>query len=178
MEWENTKLILDEFGKQFIDAYRSGLDAKNANASRDLYNSLNFEIKIGERNISLDILLNDYWKYLEYGCKGTETSYPEAYYPAHFPPTSAIEEWIKIKPVIPEKREGEKLPTQKQLAFLIARSIYNQGIEPRFIFRDAGDTVWEQLKDALEEAITKDVKNNIKEVFKIFDFRENKYLKK
>ena len=177
MEWENTKLILDEFGKQFIDAYRSGLDAKNANASRDLYNSLNFEVKIGEQTISLDIELNDYWKYLEYGRKGEETSYPEAYYPAHFPPTSAIEEWIQIKPVIPEQRNG-KLPTQKQLAFLIARSIYEQGIEPRFIFRDAGDSVWEQLKDALEEAITKDVNNNIKEVFKIFDFRENKYLKK
>lgn len=178
MEWENTKLILDEFGKQFIDAYRSGLDAKDANASRGLYNSLNFEIKLGEQSISLDILLNDYWKYLEYGCKGEETSYPEAYYPAHFPPTSAIEEWIRIKPVIPRQMDNGKLPTQKQLAFLIARSIFNQGIEPRFIFRDAGESVWEQLKDALEEAIAKDVKNNIKEVFKIFDFRENKNIKK
>ena len=163
MEWKNTKLVLDEFGKQFIDAYRSGLDAKNANASRDLYNSLNFEVKIGKQSISLDILLNDYWKYLEYGCKGTETSYPDAYYPAHFPPTKAIEEWIKIKPVIPEQRNG-KLPTQKQLAFLIARSINKKGIEPRFIFRDAVDDIWEQLKDALNEAIEKDVENNIKEI--------------
>lgn len=163
MEWKNTKLVLDEFGKQFIDAYRSGLDAKNANASKGLYNSLNFEVKIGKQSISLDILLNDYWKYLEYGCKGTETSYPDAYYPAHFPPTKAIEEWIKIKPVIPEQRNG-KLPTQKQLAFLIARSINRKGIEPRFIFRDAVDDIWEQLKDALNEAIEKDVENNIKEI--------------
>ena len=163
MEWKNTKLILDEFGRQFVDAYRSGLDAKNANASRNLYNSLNFEVKIGKQSINLDILLNDYWKYLEYGCKGTETSYPEAYYPAHFPPTKAIEEWIKIKPVIPEQRNG-KLPTQKQLAYLISRSIYQKGIEPRFIFRDAVDDVWEQLKDALNEAIEKDVENNIKEI--------------
>ena len=163
MEWKNTKLILDEFGKQFIDAYRSGLDSKNANASKNLYNSLNFEVKIGKQSINLDILLNDYWKYLEYGCKGTETSYPDAYYPAHFPPTKAIEEWIKIKPVIPEQRNG-KLPTQKQLAYLISRSIYQKGIEPRFIFRDAVDDVWEQLKDALNEAIEKDVENNIKEI--------------
>ena len=163
MEWKNTKLILDEFGKQFIDAYRSGLDKKNANASNSLYNSLNFEVKIGKQSISLDISLNDYWKYLENGCKGTETSYPDAYYPAHFPPTKAIEEWIKIKPVIPEQRNG-KLPTQKQLAYLISRSIYRKGIEPRFIFRDAVDDVWEQLKDALNEAIEKDVENNIKEI--------------
>ena len=163
MEWKNTKLVLDEFGKQFIDAYRAGLDKKNANASKGLYNSLNFEVKIGKQSISLDILLNDYWKYLEYGCKGTETSYPDAYYPAHFPPTKAIEEWIKIKPVTPEQRNG-KLPTQKQLAFLIARSINRKGIEPRFIFRDSVDDVWEQLKDALNEAIEKDVENNIKEI--------------
>lgn len=172
MEWENTKLILDTFGKQFVEAYRAGLDEKDANASRDLYNSLNFEIKLGEQSISLDILLNDYWKYLEYGCKGEDTSYPEAYYPAHFPPTSAIEEWIRIKPVIPQQQANGKLPTQKQLAFLIARSIHEKGIEPRFIFRDAGESVWEQLKDALDEAITKDVNNNIKEIFKIFDFRK------
>lgn len=171
MEWKNTKLILDTFGKQFVEAYRAGLNEKDANASRELYNSLNFEIKLGEQSISLDILLNDYWKYLEYGCKGTETSYPEAYYPAHFPPTDKIEEWIRIKPVIPEQRNG-KLPTQKQLAYLISRSIYQKGIEPRFIFRDAGESVWEQLKDALDEAIEKDVKYNIKEIFKIFDFRE------
>lgn len=163
MEWKNTKLVLDEFGKQFIEAYRAGLDKKNANASKGLYNSLNFEVKIGKQSINLDILLNDYWKYLEYGCKGTETSYPDAYYPAHFPPTKAIEEWIKIKPVTPEQRNG-KLPTQKQLAFLIARSINRKGIEPRFIFRDAVDDVWEQLKDALNEAIEKDVENNIKEI--------------
>lgn len=163
MEWKNTKLVLDEFGKQFIDAYRAGLDKKNANASKGLYNSLNFEVKIGKQSINLDILLNDYWKYLEYGCKGTETSYPDAYYPAHFPPTKAIEEWIKIKPVTPEQRNG-KLPTQKQLAFLIARSINRKGIEPRFIFRDAVDDIWEQLKDALNEAIEKDVENNIKEI--------------
>lgn len=163
MEWKNTKLVLDEFGKQFIDAYRSGLDAKNANASKGLYNSLNFEVKIGKQSINLDILLNDYWKYLEYGCKGMETSYPDAYYPAHFPPTKAIEEWIKIKPVIPEQRNG-KLPTQKQLAFLIARSINRKGIEPRFIFRNSVDDVWEQLKDALNEAIEKDVENNLKEI--------------
>ena len=163
MEWKNTKLVLDEFGKQFIEAYRAGLDTKNANASKGLYNSLNFEVKIGKQSISLDILLNDYWKYLEYGCKGTETSYPDAYYRAHFPPTKAIEEWIKIKPVIPEQRNG-KLPTQKQLAFLIARSINKKGIEPRFIFRDSVDDIWEQLKDALNEAIEKDVENNIKEI--------------
>lgn len=163
MEWKNTKLILDEFGKQFIDAYRAGLDTKNANASKSLYNSLNFEVKIGKQSINLDILLNDYWKYLEYGCKGTETSYPDAYYPAHFPPTKAIEEWIKIKPVTPVQKNG-KLPTQKQLAFLIARSINKKGIEPRFIFRDAVDDIWEQLKDALNEAIEKDVENNIKEI--------------
>lgn len=170
MEWKNTKLILDTFGKQFIDAYRAGLDEKNANASRDLYNSLNFEIKIGEQSISLDILLNDYWKYLEYGCKGEKTSYPEAYYPAHYPPVKAIEEWIRIKPVIPEQKNG-KLPTQKQLAYMIVNSIHNQGIKPRFIFRDAGESIWEQLKDALDEAIEKDVENNIKEINKIFDFR-------
>lgn len=170
MEWKNTKKILDDFGKQFIEAYRQGLINKEANASGELNNSLNYDIAIEDRHISLSIELAEYWKYLEYGCKGKEDSYPEAYYNAHFPPVAAIEEWIKVKPVLPQPHNG-KLPTTRQLAYMIARSISLHGVEPRFIFRDAGESVWEQLKDALADAISRDVEDNVNEIFKVFDFR-------
>lgn len=40
----------------------------------------------------------------------------------HFPPVNKIEEWIRIKPIIPDSRNG-KVPTTKQLAFMIQSSI-------------------------------------------------------
>ena len=63
MEWENTKLILDEFGKQFIDAYRAGLDAKNGNASRDLYNSLLNTLSTDKADRYF--ILKDFYSYAE-----------------------------------------------------------------------------------------------------------------
>jgi hypothetical protein len=62
--------------------------------------------------ISFD--LDAYWKYVEYGTK------------PHFPPIRAIEDWIRIKKIIPNSRNG-KIPNTKQLAFAIAKSISKKG---------------------------------------------------
>ena len=169
--WENTQKVLKDFGIAFIERYRNGLNEKEANATGNLTNSLNYEINVGEKRIALSIELAEYWRYLEYGSKGEKTSYPEAYYAAHFPPPSEIEKWIIAKPVIPEPRKG-KLPTTKQLSYMIANSIYNKGVEPRFIFRDSAEDVWKIFEGELREAISEDVRNDVTEVFKIFDFRK------
>ena len=57
----------------------------------------------------------DYWKWAEYGRK-----------PGKFPPIEKIKEWIKVKPILPRPTDG-KLPTENQLAFLIARKIATKG---------------------------------------------------
>lgn len=87
----------------------------------------------------------EYWKYVENGRKSGK-----------FPPISAIREWVKVKPVMPRPYNG-KLPTENQLAFLIARSIANKGIRPRPIFKDSIDDLMQYLENGLEDAFTKDV---------------------
>ena len=62
------------------------------------------------------LILQDYWKYVEYGRK-----------PGTFPNVGKIQEWIKIKPVIPRPLTNGIVPTEKQLSFLIGRSIKEKG---------------------------------------------------
>jgi hypothetical protein len=74
--------------------------------------------------------LNKYWKYIEGGRKGKDTSPPGAVYKAAFPPVNALMEWISVKPIIPRPDKSGRIPSPKSLAFLIGRKIEQDGIEP------------------------------------------------
>lgn len=93
-----------------------------------------------------------YWRVVENGRKGGK-----------MPPLSAIEEWIKIKPVVP-RTSGKKVPSTKQLAFLIARSIGEKGIKPKNLLSNAlneSDGLINQLAyliaSEIEKSITEDI---------------------
>ena len=51
----------------------------------------------------------------------------EAGIPPGEPMRKAILDWIKVKPVTPRPDKHGRIPTLKQLAFLIARKIYDEG---------------------------------------------------
>ena len=70
--------------------------------------------KFDGKYLTISLNLQYYWKYVEDGTK------------PHFPPVEDILQWIKVKPVLPRKNNG-KLPTQKQLAYLISRKISKVG---------------------------------------------------
>lgn len=78
----------------------------------------------------VSLSLQDYWKYVEAGSRGTLTSPTGALGKAHWPPPSAIMEWIRVKPIAPRPDSRGRLPSEKSLAFLIGRKIYHHGIEP------------------------------------------------
>ena len=73
---------------------------------------------------------------------------------------------MRVKPVIPRPYNG-KLPTENQLAFLIARSIAENGIKPRPIFKDSLNDVMKDFENGLEDAFTKDVENEMDKIIVI-----------
>lgn len=164
--WENTTRVLNEFGDALVRAYRDNLQSRNINASHDLADSVSYKIHSGATWIAVDLSLLDYWKYVEYGRKAGK-----------FPPLSAIEEWIRVKPIQPMTgtqqsvnrfvRDGAKIrendtriPSVKSLAFLIGRKIAREGIAPRPVLTDAIDNTWEMFEAALDEAVTMDVERD------------------
>lgn len=101
------------------DLYTQEIIDSGATASGELQN-FTTKMEFNGSHFQVWFNLQEYWKYIEYGTK------------PHFPPINKIEQWIRIKPIVPDSRNG-KVPTTKQLAFLISRSISQKGTKPKHL---------------------------------------------
>lgn len=194
LEFKNVRSVLNDFGKFLVEEYKDALILNDVNASNTLYNSVTYLVEDGNNSFEVKLSLEHYWKYVENGRK-----------PGKWPPISAIQKWIEIKPVLPRpitlknpkesmiyairnsiinKSGGKKkppikaiekwvdknniqasqtvLPTNKQLAFLIARKIGLEGIAPKPLLQECIDNVWNVMKEFLEEALAKDIQEEWK----------------
>ena len=135
---EKIKIIAD----QIVDIYRAQLDEKNINASGKLRDTVETVVEIRGNKIVISLNLQDYWKFVEEGRP-----------PGGYPPPPNIANWIKIKPVIPDARSG-KIPSDRQLVYLISRKIATKGYEGRFPLKAT-------LEDPKMNNIIQDIKNEI-----------------
>lgn len=154
ISWENTQAVLSEYSELLKKTYRENLAHEGTNASNTLSDTLSTEVVVDGRTLCVELTLQDYWKYVEYGRK-----------PGKFPPISKIEGWIKVKPVIPRPMKNGKVPKPKQLAFLIGRKIAKQGTKGTQALTRASMRTFSSFQAALEQAIAKDVEDNIVKVF-------------
>lgn len=152
MEFTNVIQFLNDFGKELEDKYQRKLVNDDAVDSGKLLNSIRYIFNKNNTSFEISMEMAEYWKYVENGRKSGK-----------FPPISAIREWVKVKQVIPRPYNG-KLPTENQLAFLIARSISKNGIRPRPIFNDTLDDAMNDFENGLEDAFTKDVENEMDKI--------------
>lgn len=148
--FENTYKVLNEYGNRLVELYKKELTEGNINASYDLYNSVRSIFDDNGKSFEIKLELEDYWKYIENGRKAGK-----------FPPIDAIEKWIEIKPVIPYPLKNGKLPTPPQLAYLIARKIGLEGIEPKPILQKSVDEIMEDIYKDIENALYKDFEKEI-----------------
>lgn len=128
-----TVATLEAYSKAVAELYRRKLLERNkvTKLSGKLTNTIRAIVTSNGRGYEVALALQDYWKYVEGGSKGKESSPAGAVYPPHWPPKAAIEEWIRVKPVIPypDKNTG-RLPSPQSLNYMIRRKIFFEGIEP------------------------------------------------
>ena len=147
--FENLQKVLQEYGEAIRNEYQDNLINSDRIASGGLLNSVEFEVVQQGNSFKVNLNLADYWIYLEEGTK------------PHFPPVSAILKWIEMKPVLPRPLDNGKLPTPKQLAFLIGRKISEEGTEGTHDLQKAATSINEQYREKIIEAFTKDVQNTM-----------------
>lgn len=116
---------LNAYAQKAEELYKQKLTDKGINASYKLLNSVETVVRRNDDEFVVTIHLEDYWYYVENG-RG----------PGRFPPIDKILEWIRVKPVIPYSDSRGRLPTEEQLAFLIARKIANEGTEPKRVLAE------------------------------------------
>lgn len=142
---QNFLTTLDEYAREAKELYKRKLTDKGINASYTLLNSVETTVKRNDDTFTVTINLEDYWYYVENGRKA-----------GRFPPIDKILEWIRIKPVIPYTDSRGRLPTEEQLAFLIARKIANEGTEGRKVLFETVDELNRHYLPLLQKALDDD----------------------
>ena len=136
---------LDEYAQKAEELYKRKLTDKGINASYKLLNSVETVVRRNDDEFIVTINLEDYWYYVENG-RG----------PGKFPPIDKILEWIRCKPVIPYSDSRGRLPTEEQLAFLIARKIAEQGTEGRNVLYETVSELNNYYLPLLQQALDRD----------------------
>ena len=153
-DFKHTMKVLNDFGNFIITNYKSQLEAEQMN-NGELYRKISYSVSTVSSGWVISVSLAEYWKYIENGRRAG----------AKMPPVSAIENWIKVKQIIPHSmtlKSGKTvIPTIPQLSFLIARSIGRRGIPPKPLFKKSFEAAKKQFIQVIKDAITQDIKENL-----------------
>lgn len=149
MEWTNLIEELNNFGSAVVNLYRDNL--RQARTTGLLEDSISFEVVIDSDSISLQLTLQEYWKWLEEGRQ-----------PGKFPNINAIAKWITDKG-IPTAPAIPNAPTLSQMTYLIGRKIANEGIEAKHYLGNTIEELQQEFRDRLADAIAKDIMIDIQE---------------
>lgn len=144
--------VLEDLARDVREGYISQLEKHDRRATGNLIDSVHTTIEVNGSRYIVWIHLADYWKYVEEGTR------------PHWPPPSAILKWIEAKPVIPRPDSSGRIPTPKQLAFLIGRKISEVGTAGSHDLKQTEDAVIPFYEQRIAEALHRDVLNYIEKV--------------
>lgn len=155
-KFDNLIWVLNDYAAEVRSLYKDKLRDNEHMASLNLINGVQFHITRNDYKWSVFLDMEDYWKYVEYNTK------------PHFPPLQPLEEWVKNKIklglLLPTPYNG-KLPTEKQLAFLVARKISKVGTKGTHDLEETLEEINAIYEMKIEEALNQDIEylfnNNI-----------------
>lgn len=152
IDFTELQQVLQDFAKDIRERYMDVLANNDHIASKKLMDSIKTEVVVGKYSYEITMTLEHYWKYVEYDTK------------PHFPPPSAILKWIQVKPVIPRPDKNGRIPTPKQLAFLIGRHIDTYGTTGTHDLQQTKDDIIAWYKDKISAALGRDMTNYIRKL--------------
>ena len=153
----NVKEELNRFAKYVISQSRANLTRGKKNSSKELYNSLKSNLKVSTNSFELSFLMEEYGVFQDKGVSGVKKKYNTKYsYTNKMPPPSKMDKWIVKKGIAPRDKNG-KFISRKSLQFMIARSIFNNGIKPSLFFTKPFEKAFKNIDKDLIKAFKLDV---------------------
>ena len=133
----NTEKALNKFWKYVIQQGRSNLTKKKKNASKELYNSLKYDVKVSKNSFETTFYSEDYGKFIDKGVKGSKnkTKAPNSpyKYTNKMPPIKALDKWVVKRGLAGRNKKGQFV-SRDSIKFAIAKSIFLNGIETTNFF--------------------------------------------
>ena len=150
MEKTEVQKELERFRDYVVSQSRRNLTRLKKNSSKSLYNSIKGNVKAMPNSISVEFTMEDYGVFQDAGVSGTKKKYNTPYsYKSKMPPVKAFDKWIVRKGIAP--RKNGKFASRKSLAFLIARSVFRNGIKPSLFFTRPFEMAYKRLPQDLVE---------------------------
>lgn len=156
------KKAFDKFGKRVVKESRTALTKKKINASKELYNSINYTAKVSKNSIEFTLNMLDYGKFIDKGVKGAKSSKraPNSLFKTvnqkryqidsrEF--KTGINRWMVIKGIAPRNKKGQ-FTSRENINFLIRRKIYNYGIKTTNFLTKPLESAYKSLPDEVVEA--------------------------
>lgn len=159
MDFPALRAVLQDLADDIKAGYIDQLTVDDHIASGDLINTMKVEVRQGDRAFSVTMDVNKYWKYLEEGISPTG-KYGNPGWKAY----PFIREWIDIKPVIPRPGPDGRIPSPKQLAYLITRKIVEEGTTPSRNLEKTKDAILPVYMDRIAAAVLEDSTRIIRKV--------------
>ena len=165
---KNVQQELNRFAKYVIQQSRTNLTKGKTpygskNDTKKLYNSLDYDINVSPNSFSLSFLMEDYGVFQDKGVSGIKKKYNTPYsYTNKMPPPSKMDKWIVRKGLKGIRGKDGKFISRKSLQFMIARSIYNNGIKPSLFFTKPFKKAFTNLDKDIIKAYQLDVEELLK----------------
>jgi hypothetical protein len=160
---------LNRFGKVVVKESRTALTKQKRNVSKDLYNSLKYDVKVSKNSFEMNFYMSDYGQFQDKGVQGKSSSAKAPNSPFKFGKSSgkkkqkgglsdSIFEWVKARRFQFQdtkkynKNATGRFMSYKNTAFLISRSIYHKGLKPTKFFSKPFEAAFKRLPDDLVKA--------------------------
>lgn len=172
MTQEETKKALEELRKYVIQQSRSNLTRLGKNSSKKLYKSIEGDVEAYPNSIMLSFTMENYGWFQDQGVNGKKKKYGAPFsYRDKMPPAKVFDKWIVRRGIAPRDKNG-KFISRKSLKFLIARSIFQNGIKPSLFFTKPFQSALKRLPEDFMKAYGLDMQKTLDNIMNS-NFRQN-----
>ncbi len=177
---KNLQKELQSFGKYVVQQSRSNLTRQKHNVSKDLYNSIHYDLTEKNGNYDLAFIMEEYGTFLDKGVKGADPSLVDndetgkkgkqkgGNSPYSFklkkPPMQPLADWAKKRNIRLRDEKGKfKKGNYRTIGFILQRSIFAQGIKPSMFFTKPFLVAFDRYPQLLTKAFAQDIIDILKE---------------
>lgn len=167
MTFKETQKVLEDFVDDVVRAAKSNLRKKKA--SGKLQRSLKGQAKVNPNSFEMNFEMLGYGSFVDAGVDGKKTKYgkrkaglPTYSFKSKMPPPKALDKWVVRKGLKGIRDQQGRFVKRQSLTFLIARSIFQKGLEPTYFFTDAFEAAYKKLPNEFIKKYELDIDNFLK----------------
>lgn len=176
MQLTETYKALDTFGKRLKKESKTSLTKKKKNASKSLYNSIDYELIVSKNSFQFSFQMEDYGDYIDKGVKGVGGTKADGTqwkkkrvtnniykYTNKKPPYMVFNSWVIKKGLAPRNNKGQ-FTSRKSLLFAISNSVYHTGLEETQFYSKPFNSAFKSLPDELINKFGLDAESFLKTI--------------